>query len=205
MGGESAKSANPTPSPTQLITLGIDINSLNRGSVIVDSGTTDTYFNRALANPFAHAWQELTNTEYNHRPVTLTTEELQALPTILFQIEGDVAMNQAVADLNGQGDPNNIVGLAGDLDPLNPYDVILAVPASHYFEYDEDSQDYTARFYTDEGGGSVLGANAIMGHDVYVVVSADPTVKLPYDRHSHVPCGRFFFSFSMFLGCAQLF
>jgi len=163
-GGESAKSANPQ---APLITLGIDINSLNRGSVIVDSGTTDTYFNRAMANPFAHAWQELMHTDYSHRPVTLTTEQLQALPTILFQIEGDVTMNQAVADLNGQGDPNNIVGLAGDLDPLNPYDVILAVPASHYYEYDEDSQDYTARFYTDEGGGSVLGANSIMGHDVF--------------------------------------
>jgi hypothetical protein len=34
-------------------------------------------------------------------------------------------------------------------------------------EYDDKVKKYVARFYTDEGGGSVLGANAMMGHDVY--------------------------------------
>ena len=65
-----------------------------------------------------------------------------------------------------------MVGLAGDLDPTNPYDVILAVPASHYFEYDESDGRYTNRFYVDEGGGTVLGANSIMGHDVFFDVEA---------------------------------
>jgi hypothetical protein len=58
-------------------------------------------------------------------------------------------------------------GFAVDVDPKNPYDVLLAIPPSHYMEYDDKEKKYIARFYVDEGAGSVLGANAMMGHDVY--------------------------------------
>jgi hypothetical protein len=61
-----------------------------------------------------------------------------------------------------------VTGLAGEaLDNENPYDIILAIPPSHYMEYDGKNSKYVARFYNDEHGGSVLGGNAIMGHDVF--------------------------------------
>ena len=53
----------------------------------------------------------------------------------------------------------------------DPKDVVLAIPASHYLEYDGDTGKYVPRFYTEEGSGSVLGANAMMGHDVYFDVA----------------------------------
>jgi hypothetical protein len=41
------------------------------------------------------------------------------------------------------------------------------MPPEHYYEYEPESQGYTAYFYVDESSGGVLGANAMIGHDVY--------------------------------------
>lgn len=160
-GGDSALSQDDSATVQRL---DVSDSDLNRGGVIVDSGTTDTYYNRAIGDAFKQVWKQLVGADYSHSAVDLTEEELHALPTVLFQISGDVAMNQGLADLNPG---RKIVGLAGDLDPENPYDVILAMPASHFYEFDTRTNKYTSRFYVDEGGGSVLGANAMMGHDVF--------------------------------------
>jgi hypothetical protein len=129
----------------------------------VDSGTTDTYFSRGIASAFSQVFEQLTGgTKYGHDAVDLTAQQLDALPTILLQIAGDEDYNR---ELYGE---NYVTGLAGEqsLDAEHPYDVILAIPPSHYMEFDNKKNKYIARFYTDEGGGSVLGGNAIMGHDV---------------------------------------
>ena len=60
-----------------------------------------------------------------------------------------------------------VVGLAGEIDKDHPLDVILAVPPEHYYEYDEEVGGYVSRFYDSEGSGGVIGANSMMGHDVY--------------------------------------
>jgi hypothetical protein len=93
-----------------------------------------------------------------------TPEELAQEPTILFQISGDETLNQGVLGRSATG---SVVGLAGDLDRDHPFDFILAVPPEHYYEYDPDEGGYISRFYDNEGGGGVLGANTMMGHDVY--------------------------------------
>lgn len=157
-GGESSLSSNPN---LKIVKLEVGESDLNQGNVIVDSGTTDTYFNRRIARAFANEYQSMTGHSYNHNPISLTAEEMDMLPTILIQIAGDGKRN-----FGFYPDPN-VAGLAGQLDPDNPYDVILAMPPAHYMEFDDSSKKYVARFYTDEGGGSVLGANAIMGHDVF--------------------------------------
>jgi len=128
------------------------------GSFIVDSGTTDTYLNKRISKSFRAAFKTLSGKDYDHKGMTLTDEELSKLPTILFQFEGDDIQN---ADL-----PDDTVGLAGALDSEHPLDVILALPPSHYMELDSKGK-YVARFYDDEGGGSVIGANAMMGHNVF--------------------------------------
>jgi hypothetical protein len=128
-------------------------------SGIVDSGTTDTYFSRNMKGKFEEVFQSMVGQAYSHNAIILSESELHGLPTILIQLAGVASMNE---NLGAQ-----TVGLAGDLDPDHPYDVILAVPASHYYEYDEESKTYTARFYVDEGGGNVIGANSMMGHDAF--------------------------------------
>jgi len=139
----------------------IDESTLNSGGVIVDSGTTDTYMTRRLAEPFKRLWEEVAGRKYTHDPVTLTDEQLRSLPTIMFQLEGskDGANDNMSADFDG-------TGLAEKLDPSNPKDVLIAMPASHYMEFDVEKNNYVSRLYLEEGSGSVLGANAMMGHDV---------------------------------------
>eukprot|EP00584_Thalassiosira_punctigera_P019143 CAMPEP_0172572994 /NCGR_PEP_ID=MMETSP1067-20121228/135963_1 /TAXON_ID=265564 ORGANISM="Thalassiosira punctigera, Strain Tpunct2005C2" /NCGR_SAMPLE_ID=MMETSP1067 /ASSEMBLY_ACC=CAM_ASM_000444 /LENGTH=757 /DNA_ID=CAMNT_0013365585 /DNA_START=1130 /DNA_END=3403 /DNA_ORIENTATION=- len=145
--------------------LGLSESQLNRGNVIVDSGTTDTYFSSALAGPFKKTWKQLTGKDYNHNPVSLSAEEIDALPTIVLVMSG--FDGNAVGD-EPEGDPNDIANYAGNTDlSSNPRDVVIAIPAAHYMEYDPDTKKFVPRFYTEESSGSVLGANAMMGHDVY--------------------------------------
>ena len=157
IGGEAALSANPD---AKLITLDITEPLLNRGGIIVDSGTTDSYWNRNLASLFKAAFSELTGGKvYSNSPISLTKEELAALPTILFQLGGDETANAELV--------SGASGLVGDaIDPEHPNDVLLAFPPSHYYEYDEKKGKYVGRFYLTESSGSVLGANAMMGHNV---------------------------------------
>jgi hypothetical protein len=161
-GGESALSKD---AGATVVDLNRPESTLNAGGVIVDSGTTDTYWNSNIRQALRDTFQQLSGRAFSHDKVRLTPEELAELPTILFQISGDEAMNKQVAADNG-GDPNKVPGLAGDIDPDHPYDVILAVPASHYME--GENGVYVNRFYDTESGGSVLGANSMMGHDIMV-------------------------------------
>jgi hypothetical protein len=162
-GGDSAKSTNDS---LDIIPLEVSETDLNKGQVIVDSGTTDTYFTRRIASEFSSVFQELTGKQYTHSGMKLTKEELESFPTIIIQMVGDEPMNKQV-----RGEEENVVGLADVIDPEHPNDVILAIPPSHYFEYDEESNKYVGRFYTDEGSGSVLGANSMMGHDIFFDVA----------------------------------
>jgi hypothetical protein len=158
-GGDSTLAAENL----RVITLAVPAEVLNEGGVIIESGTTDTYMTRQLAEPFRQAWSALTSVEYdNELPLAWTYEQIQTLPTILFQFEGSEELNKEVALLG------NVINLAGALDPDNPYDVVIAVPPNHYMEYDDIDQVYVPRFYMEENpaGVSTIGANTMMGHDV---------------------------------------
>lgn len=157
--GDSAANVNGK----KIVLLNVEEEDLNRGHVIVDSGTTDTYFHRSFATPFKEQFRKFTGIAYDNKEKTMTPEEINAYPTILLQIYGDDDRNRKVA--LEYGSPS-VPGLAGELDPEHPYDVILAIPPSHYVEYDEEEDLYASRFYVDESRGSVLGANSMMGHDV---------------------------------------
>ena len=165
-GGTSAVSTDPS---IRIQSLDISEALLNTGRVIVDSGTTDTYFSRKLQAPFEQAFKDITGESYGHSTKKFSAAELAMQPTILFQLSGDETLNQAVVDAHGG---TTVAGLAGDLDPEHPLDVMLAIPPEHYYEYDPDVQGYVARFYADESSGGVLGANSMMGHDVYFDVAS---------------------------------
>ncbi len=141
----------------------------DEGGVIVDSGTTDTYFSDVIKKQLSTKWEALAGMGWTHDKLTLSPEEVHKLPTLLLQFAGDIPMNKEVAQKYGRGDPNNIPGLAGDLDKNYPYDVIVAIPASHYMEAMSDGS-VTNRLYATETDGSVLGANSLIGHDVLVSI-----------------------------------
>ena len=64
---------------------------LGSGSgTIVDSGTTDTYLPAAMRTAFVAAFSKLTKgaMAYSNKLVTLTDDQVDALPTIVFKMEG---------------------------------------------------------------------------------------------------------------------
>jgi hypothetical protein len=161
--GGGGDSALPTKSNLKYRYLAIGETQLNQGQVIVDSGTTDTYFTRAVQQEFKSAWKELTGHDFSTHPMKLSSKELRAMPSLVLQFTGDIQRNEAVrVAKNGQP----VVGLADSIDPDNPNDLIWVIPPTHFFEYDPEDGKYTARLYLDEARGSVLGGNAMMGHDI---------------------------------------
>jgi hypothetical protein len=157
--GESVKSSLPSPNQGVKV-LDVPEDTLNTGGIIVDSGTTDTYWNHGIAAAFNQLFLEMTGLRHNNDDeLSLTHAELMALPTVLFQLVSSPEANAGM-------DAYKTVGLAGSLDDKHPFDVVLAFPPSHYMDYDERAKTYTSRFYATEGSGSVLGANAMMGHNI---------------------------------------
>jgi hypothetical protein len=157
--GESVNSNDKNPNKGVTV-LNIDEGVINKSGIIVDSGTTDTYWNAGISTEFKKVFEELAGWAYHNKAVKLTDAGLKALPTILIQFYSD-------DETNGDFDVFKTPGLAGAMDTKHPSDVILAIPPSHYMEYNPDQATYTSRFYPSERGGSVLGANAMMGHDVF--------------------------------------
>eukprot|EP00549_Striatella_unipunctata_P004034 CAMPEP_0118673110 /NCGR_PEP_ID=MMETSP0800-20121206/135_1 /TAXON_ID=210618 ORGANISM="Striatella unipunctata, Strain CCMP2910" /NCGR_SAMPLE_ID=MMETSP0800 /ASSEMBLY_ACC=CAM_ASM_000638 /LENGTH=484 /DNA_ID=CAMNT_0006568127 /DNA_START=41 /DNA_END=1496 /DNA_ORIENTATION=+ len=155
-GGISVVAAN-VQNTTRTERVDADNGPLNgNGEIIVDSGTTETYLYHGLEEPFKKAWKEVTKTNFmGQTPMRISKSQVKELPTILVQI-------QATPESNEDG----IAGLAGDLDPKRPKDIIWAIPPTNYMELEPFTHTYICRFYFSEVRGGVLGANAMMGHDV---------------------------------------
>eukprot|EP00980_Cylindrotheca_fusiformis_P028509 scaffold22607_cov123-Cylindrotheca_fusiformis.AAC.6 len=148
-----------SPDLKDVIAIPIDRAAVNSGKgVIVDSGTTDTYLNAKALPAFTKIWKEVTGMEYKHSAVGLTQEQLQALPTVLVQLQA--------APSSFDTNPDPVLGQVGYLDPSNPMDVLLAIPATSYMEYFPTMKTYSSRLYFTETAGGVLGANAMQGHNV---------------------------------------
>jgi len=141
--------------------LSISESTLKMFNTIVDSGTTDTYFPRAIADAFKNAFQIVSGISYSTRGFKLPDGvDVEDLPTIIIQLAGKTG----TAEFD-PSDPDSIPGLAGKLDPDHPNDVLLTMVPSHYIEYDPKADTYIPRFYTTESHGAVIGANAMSGHD----------------------------------------
>jgi len=151
--GESVKS---TKKKVKTVEVKFD----NQLQGIVDSGTTDSFLPSIIAESFKDAYEQMTGQEYvPDEPMSLRTEDLEKMPTVILQL------------VSSSGDNSDkdykTPGLAGKADETNPYDVMLAIPPSHYMEYDDEADTYSARLHLDKSGESfTLGANAMMGHDV---------------------------------------
>jgi len=63
--------------------------------------------------------------------------------------------------------------MAGDRDPQNPFDGLMAVPATHYMELNPSTGTYRAEITVDSKLGSFLGINAMHGHAFFYDLSKD--------------------------------
>ncbi|KAG6572792.1 Beta-secretase 2 [Phytophthora cinnamomi] len=123
------------------ISLGIDVGTINSGrGVIVDSGTTDTFFDKKGNRAFMKAFSDAAGREYSEKRMKLTSEELAALPVISIILSG----------MKGDGTD----------------DVQLDVPASRYLTPSDDGGSYYGNFHFSERSGGVLGASTMVGFDV---------------------------------------
>jgi hypothetical protein len=135
--------------------------------VIVDSGTSHTYFSEDLDSPFRDAWRRLTGDEYDTRgEYTLT--ELSTLPTILLQFTPDKRYSTSI--LFSRADHPLYPALTGTgLDESNPDSVLVAFPPSQYMSMHSFSPGvYRPRIYFHQSRNSmqVLGANFMQGKDL---------------------------------------
>lgn len=143
---------------------------INSGAgIIIDSGTTDTYLGSSFKGTFDILWKEFPSTmniEYIvGKYTTMTAEEVSNLPTIYIHIETN---DQSFFNENALKNETEFFrqGYAGlDLSPDSPQDVLLAIPPEHYMERDIYNR-YSPYVSFSESSGGVLGANAMMGHDV---------------------------------------
>lgn len=140
----------------------LDPINFNARGVALKSGIPYTYLSSSISKAFRRAWREAIGEEYTKTPLKLSPSQLDALPTILFQFQGLSSI-----DYTYNLEANNISGVAGNLDPTSPYDVIVAMPPAQYMEYDETKASYTSRLYLDVPEGSVLGENFMQRHDVF--------------------------------------
>jgi len=144
------------------VPLSVTADKLNRGRVILDSGTTDTYFVRDIADSFKSTFKSLVGVDYSSYGMTLSDEQIELLPSLIVQLNGYSGTDQQFDPSN----PDAVPGLAGKLDPDNPNDVIVVIPPNHYIDYNPKTKKYIPRISPTESSGTVLGANFMAGHDI---------------------------------------
>jgi hypothetical protein len=117
---------------------------------------------RRLKEPFLKAWAETLGLQYSNNPIALSDTALSSLPTIILQLKGDDTSN---AELFSRFPTSP--QWAVHVDPDRPLDVLVAIPPSHYMEYQEDIEMYVPGIYFEEAEGSVIGSNVMLMHDVF--------------------------------------
>eukprot|EP00591_Stephanopyxis_turris_P007699 CAMPEP_0195517008 /NCGR_PEP_ID=MMETSP0794_2-20130614/9505_1 /TAXON_ID=515487 /ORGANISM="Stephanopyxis turris, Strain CCMP 815" /LENGTH=668 /DNA_ID=CAMNT_0040645737 /DNA_START=157 /DNA_END=2163 /DNA_ORIENTATION=- len=159
--GGGGESVQPWRVNQKIVPVYTDYDAFNaRGAgVILDSGTPYTSLDKSMNEPFKQAWMSVTGSEYHTGRVMLTANQLKNLPTIIFQLKA--------FDDTLDVDANSIIGLAGELDPSAPLDVLFAVPALHYMELNPSTGYYRSKLFFDHPEGSTLGANTMQGHDIH--------------------------------------
>lgn len=148
----------------------IDYDRVNGGEngslpgVTIDTGLSYTYLDKAIEQDFMSAFEEMAGRKFIYLGMELTNEEVRTLPTVLLQLEADNAEQTGV-------DPSTIPGLAAykNLDTHHPYDVVLAIPPSHYMKYDPSTDRFSIKLFVsidDPSGISRLGSNVFQGHEL---------------------------------------
>lgn len=138
---------------------------LSIGGVILDSGTTESYFPPYVKVPFVNAFKELMGFDFIPQVTKESNITVEAhYPTIIIQLKAAIQVEDSeLMEDNG----NPFRGLAGTLDLDHPNDVILEIPPDHYMLWSTKAQAFTNRFHMDDSSSvGVLGANSMYGNDI---------------------------------------
>jgi hypothetical protein len=118
-----------------------ELSAFNKGKgTIIDSGTTDTYLPKKIAATFEHTWNLVTGMKYAERKRSYTHAEFLLLPEIHLSFRDGA--NLTIFPENYMEGIPKIVPWSNRMHLIN-------------------------RVYVDEPEGAVLGANAMMGHELY--------------------------------------
>ena len=144
--------------------LEMNIKQLNLGGIIVDSGTTESYFPSVSKLPFEKAFENLMGFDFNAKLTKDDDHGVEDYPSLLIQLKG--AINVSDDDLmDDNGKPRS--GLADSLDLDNPNDVLLEIPPDQYMLWSARLKAYTNRFHMNDASHfGVLGANSMYRHDI---------------------------------------
>lgn len=136
--------SNSAKAAEKILKLDMDNKAVNSGKgVIIDSGTTDTYLSKSLQAEFYKVWKEITGMSYNNNPIKMSKEQIDKLPTLLIQMEAWSFDEKQENDfMLGMQDATGLVGV---LDADHSGDILLAVPAAHFYEYSPSKDTYTSR------------------------------------------------------------
>jgi hypothetical protein len=113
---------------------------------ILDSGTTDTFFPKAVAPKLATVWKDWSGLDYSNEPRFYSANEFERLPNIKITFEGNVTLTIAPESYM-EGVP-------------------VSTEGSNARPWWRGKHQLTNRLYADEPRGAVLGANAMFGYDI---------------------------------------
>jgi hypothetical protein len=142
-------------------------------SILVDSGSTNSYLPGILKNPFQAAWKELTGMEYTsgkEYSFENGTDLDAVLPTVILSLDA----------WKGDGSTEDVVQ--------------VAFPPSHYMRYLSRTNTYVPKLLFRSFGGASLGANFLRGKDTLFDVdnhrlgfaeSHCDYLSMGYDRFNH--------------------
>lgn len=124
--------------PTQVLQHFNDI----RGTII-DTGTTDTFINKRVAQPFKKAWERIAGRSYSNKMTQYTYEQFVKIPSITLELTG---------------------GVKWEMKPRHYMEKNTFQDTNKRWQ---GSLMFTNRVYLDEPNGVVLGSNAMMEKEVH--------------------------------------
>lgn len=136
------------------------------GGTILDSGVPLLIFDESIKDSFMSEWKKMVGSDFSFGKMMLTENDIEALPTIIIQIAAHEGVDKSF-------NPRSVPNMAGDRDPKNPFDGLLAIPSSHYMEYNPSTSTYRAKISLDSKLGSFLGINAMQGHAFFYDLAKD--------------------------------
>lgn len=136
------------------------------GGTILDSGVPLLIFDESIQQSFMSEWKKMVGTDFTFGKMLITENDVKNLPTIILQITAHEGVDKSF-------NPRTVPNMAGDRDPQHPFDALLAIPATHYMEYNPSTGTYRAKITLDSKLGSFLGINAMQGHAFFYDLSMD--------------------------------
>lgn len=151
------------------------------GTVEVDINKPYTLLHKDLMEPFMLSFFNITGLKYDRSGIPMTSAQFKQLPTIVLQLEvtakiladdTDIQISDIFVTLQASDGSNvggyvlvGVPGLIGEIDPVHPMDILVAIPPQHYLVYDAKTKVATPSVIFDTTL-SLVGSNVLQGRQV---------------------------------------